>query len=396
VGGRPGGLDELGGEGSAAWDEVVANALASVSLPPQLLPVPDGRTTEAASADWPGHAERVEACLTRAKSHRLLDWRRNGVDVGRLLFQEEYLEWRVVRGVDGRPRRIEMTTEMADYWEVLAAYEPDHAVELVSGFAGHAVDPKELYGGNDPAALGPKERRSAFRKAMIGTGEGIREVSPYNGGAKAICCMLHHTNGLGGIVLLAASSARPRAVVDPHSGKERVMSGSEVIAASRKRFAQDCRNSDPVIVDRLVRFASEGRVIALDDPVGVYLAGVSYRQLQQPDGSEVPQEWFTFGRGARPDETPDKRPRYQRLTFEVPKGEGFTVADVTQRMTGQPIEHGAQIAELVQVAVYFRTSPAPARPPRVTPERLPRVGPCRDHPGCGEVREAWEELERSA
>jgi hypothetical protein len=395
LGGRPGGLKELGPAGAVAWDELVGKELADVELPPHLLPAPDRRTTETTSADWVGHAERVEACLTRAKAHRLLDWRRNGVDAGRLLFQEEYLEWRVVRGADGRPRRIEMTTELCDYWEILAAYEPQKAVEVVSGFAGHSVDPRELYGGSDPGSLEPKQRRIAFRKAMVGTRRGLRPINPYNSGEKAICCMVQDTNRLGGIVRLAASSARPRKVVDPHSGEERVMSGSEAIAASTTRFAQDCRNSDPVIVDRLVRFASEGRVTALDDPVGVYIAGVSHRQLLQPDGSEVPLEWFTFGRGTGRNEAPDRRPRYQRLTFEVPNDAGFAVADVMQRTTGQPIEHGAQIAELVQVAIYLRTSPAPARPPKVPPERLPRVQPCRDHPGCAEVRKQWEELERS-
>ncbi|MDQ3982990.1 MAG: hypothetical protein M3271_09970 [Actinomycetota bacterium] len=395
MGGQPGGLNELGAAGTRAWDRLVSAELKAARVPPQLLPAPDRRTSETASADWVGHPERVEACLTRAKAHRLLDWRRSGVDAGRMLYQEEYVEWRVVRGPDRRARRIEMTTELAAYWEILAGYEPQKAVEIVSGFAGHAVDPRELYGCSDPDTLDDEQRRAAFRKAMVGNRGGLRPIAPYNGGEKAICCMVQETNTLRGIVRLAAGSARPRAVVDAHSGEERVMSGSEVIAAPDTDFAEDCRNSDPVIVERLVRFASEGRLIALDDPVGVYIVDVAYRQLLQPDGSEVPREWFTFGRGIGPDEAPDKRPRYQRLTFEVPEGAGFTVADVTQRTTGQPIGYGAQIAELVQVAIYFRTSPAAARPPRVELERLPDVKPCRDHPGCKEMRARWKELEGS-
>lgn len=372
MGGVPGGLDELGAEGKAAWAHAIADLVSKEHMPPGLHAAPTRATGERTSIEWAAYPERIEACVGRAQAHRLLDRGARGRG-----FQEEYAEWRMVRDADGTARRFELTTELAAYWEVLATHEPDRTVDLVSEFAGEPVAAEQLYGA-DPATMDPPARRKAFRKAARG---------PLNDGRKAICCMIQPTNTLSGIVHLAAGSARPRWVVDAHSGDARAMSGREAIAAARgpfADFAQDCRNSDPLIVDRLVKLANEGRVIALDDPVGIYITSVARHELALPGGDDVPQEWFEFGRGeARRD-----RPLFQRLTFEVPAGTGFGLGDLTSRRTDTKIEHGAQIAELVQVALYLRTGAAAARPPKPDPEPRPRLVPCSEQQGCAEVRKA--------
>src|SRR5206468_1779231 len=153
-------------------------------------------------------------------------------------------------------------------------------------------------------------------------------LSPYNSGAKAICCMIQSTNTLGALINLVAAAAEPHAVIDPVSRETRFMSGSEAIHIIRAHSAQDCRNSDPVVVERVVRLASEGRVIAFDDPIGVYIQGVEHRQLVQPDGAEVPLKWFEFSRGLGSDKAPDGRPRHQRLILEVPPDQGFGLAEL--------------------------------------------------------------------
>ena len=49
------------------------------------------------------------------------------------------VEWRVVRGTDGRIRRVELTTELRDYWTVLAAYEPGRALGFATRQIGTAA-----------------------------------------------------------------------------------------------------------------------------------------------------------------------------------------------------------------------------------------------------------------
>jgi hypothetical protein len=220
-------------------------------------------------------------------------------------------------------------------------------------------------------------------------------VSPYNNGQRAICCMVQSSNTLEALINLVAASAEPHVVVDSVTKELRPMSGSEAIQVIREGAAQDCRNSDPVVAERVVRLATEGRLVAFDDPIGVYILAVEHRQLIGPDGSDVPAEWFELSRGVGPDEATDRRPRYQRLRFEVPEGAGYALADLRQRTTGDPITHGAQLAELVTLGVYVRASAAGVVAVAPQPEALRAIAPCPEQPGCREVRANWDEFERT-
>jgi hypothetical protein len=392
---QPGGLTELDEAAAKAWDQALARTVADIKMPRQVEAVADARTPEVTGPDWPAYPARVEACLGREETHQLLDWRTADGDEGRRRHQEEYLEWRVVRGENGRPRRIEMTTEFAAYWKVLAATEPAKAIALVRDFAGEPVPAIGLYGDLDPFAAGVtvEQREEAFSATMLcEDAPDLAGLSPYNSGNKAICCMIQSTNTLDALINLVAAAAEPHVVTDSVSGETRFMSGSEAIQVIRANAAQDCRNSDPVVVERVVRLASEGRVIAFDDPIGVYIQGVEHRQLVQPDGAEVPLEWFHFSRGLGSDQAPDGRPRHQRLTLEVPPGQGFGLAELRQRATGDLIAHGAQIAELVKLGVYIRTSPGGAVDVELKPEPTPSVTPCADQQ-CADIQSSWHEFQ---
>jgi len=72
--------------------------------------VPRARTEHASLAvptvvDWIGFPQRPDTCLG-------------------LIRQEQYLEWRVVRGGDGKLRTMEFTTETLEYWRTLAVRHP--------------------------------------------------------------------------------------------------------------------------------------------------------------------------------------------------------------------------------------------------------------------------------
>ena len=144
--------------------------------------------------------------------------------------------------------------------------------------------------------------------------------------------------------------------------------------------AQDGRNSDPVVVERIARLVTEGRAVTIDEPIGISIRSVQRSALARPDGSAVPEEWFTFSRGLRADEAPDGQQRCQRLTFEVPVEDGF-VDDIVVRRTGERLRFGGQLAALVQVAAHLPRRPgrrgsgatAPAAAATSAPGARPRT-----------------------
>lgn len=121
----------------AAWDARVDAALqrAAERVPrsPFLTGRADGRATQTALVDWTGLPLRAVSTLGRADALAVLDWRRWAR--GPRPLQEEYLEWRVVRGGDGVVERVDLTCELPEFWRVLAAHDPGGALRLVAAFA---------------------------------------------------------------------------------------------------------------------------------------------------------------------------------------------------------------------------------------------------------------------
>jgi hypothetical protein len=291
------------------------------------------------------------------------------LDRGARALQEEYVEWRVVR--DGEAiRRVELTTELGDYWRIMAAHEPARAVELVTRFAGRPVDPHELFGD----AGTPDERAEAFERTMLAQ-EG---ASPLNDGREAICCMTHPSNTLTALLALACAATTPRIVRDVLSGRLRCVTCDEAIPMLDGGAVQG-RASDPVLVERLGRLAYEGRLIAFDDPVGVYVAGVEHTRLRTPSGGPVPAAWFHFSRGR------------QRLVLRCPEESGLAVSDLVDVATEQPIRHGGQIAELVQLELRLRVS-GPDAVDAALPDPLEVAAAADDPRDCEGVRRLVAEL----
>ncbi len=382
----PGLLADLGPAGARAWSASVAKLLAApleaAGENPFLRAGPDADTPGLTLADWPGLPARIVACLTRARALALLDW--HGPWGPRAL-QEEYVEWRVVR--DGPViRRVELTTELPEYWRVLAGHEPERTLELVAEFAGReSVEPAGVYGRLDPFAAGVTARRRerAFAETMLAP-DGM---SAYNDGTEAICCMVGPSNTLEALFGLVVAATTPRIVRDVVSGRLRCLTCDEAIPGM-KGTAMAGRSSDPVLVERLARLAFERRVVAVDDPVGVYIIGVEQGRLRTPGGEPVPAEWLRFSRGSEEEGVA----RYQRLVLAPPAETGIAVSDLVDAATEQPLRHGGQVAELVQLAAFVRVSEPDAvtrdMPP---PEELAEAEA--DGRECGGVRDQYVAFE---
>jgi hypothetical protein len=134
---EPGGLSDLGTAGQAAWEEVVTELLpvgVRSGRHPFLMASAEPGMKQLASPDWGALPARVVRCLGRARALRALDLNR--------MLQEEYVEWRTVRE-GGRITRVELTTELHDYWLVLAAHEPARTIELVGELSRKSVGGRE-------------------------------------------------------------------------------------------------------------------------------------------------------------------------------------------------------------------------------------------------------------
>jgi hypothetical protein len=389
---EPGTLSDFEDAAQEEWDALVADYLESGPQSPHLLALPDDERTPAdVTVDWGAYPVRVEACLgSRRNADRMLDWVGPQGQIGRAKYQEEYAEWRVVTDAAGAIRRFELTTEFPEYWLTLAAHHPLKVVELVRRFSGdETVSAAALYGGVDPFDLSPDERRNAFEDAMLPRG-GRAPWSPYNNGEKAICFMSQGANTLGALIGLVKAAAFPYV----EEGSNEPLNGSQAIATGDLGGAAvACRNSDPTAVGATVGLAVQGRLFALDDPVGVYIQSVDNAALAQPDGSDVPLEWFQFQRGSRP---PESKERSQRLVLEVPPEAGFTISELVENETGENIRYGGQIAALVQLGVYARVSTDGQRPvePELRPHAVPEIVPCDQHPDCEGIRADFQQFEQ--
>jgi hypothetical protein len=308
--------------------------------------------THSTSLDWVAFPERVGACVGRGRALHVLDILDDVIGGGGRSLQEEYAEWRVGRGSHGI-QRVEVTSETSDYWRLLAAYAPKRVIDLVADFASEdEPDVSLIYGALDPFAPGvtPSSREAAFAEMMLSGGR-----SPYNNGARAILCMVHPSNSMTALLSLAIASSTPFDVIDVNDGRLRCATCIE-LALRLKSAAQLGRASDPLIVERLARLAFEGRLITLDAPGPLTISGVENSRLRTPSRESVPLEWFQFSRPTRPGATQEKR--YQRVSLEIPKEEGFCVSDLTDAATEEPIKTGAQVADLVQISLHLLTSEA--------------------------------------
>lgn len=346
--------------------------------------------------DWGGTPSRYERALGRRRAEHVLSARTPSGQLGRIA-QEEYLEWRDVRGSSNRLVRVEMTTETIDYWGFLAAHEPLRTLELIAGFAREAsVDWRDVYGtGTDPFAADttPERRRAAFERHMLIPRGGLIPESPYNNGSRAITCMAAGFNTLAAAVNLAAFGAQPLGA----EGEDRPFTGSEAIAATATRAAVDCRNSDPTIYGAVVATAWNARKLAFADPAGVYIKDIRKQDVLLPDRSApIPEEWWRLQRGGTLDFAGENFALTQRVVLEPPAGIGFTLGDCILAQSGEPLSSGADLARLVTVALYVKTSAEGT----VAAQRLlyPRVEPsnCADpsDPIYAAMRSTADEIER--
>lgn len=395
---EPGNLSDLGTDALTAWNDAIVEEVTTAKQTAfsdhfKLLPGDDWPDGEAV-VDWGGVPRILENCLGANRAAKFCDWKTPAGDLGRVLGQDEYLEWRTVHNSAGKLVRVEITTELAKYWEILAGYHPMTCLRILGRFAGEdTADPQDVYGNVDPFAPGvtTEQRSAAFNRMMVYLQNGQPVRSPYNNGQKAIAFLSKPVSSLHAAVSLFVRAASPLAKeVD---GVQVMMSGPEAIA-STSQAAIDCRNSDPTMVGRMIQEVWNGAAVAFDDPVGVYIRSFANTTLVDDTGGPMPLDWVDFQRGSRPNAGVGQE-RSQRLVVEVPPGQGFVLGDMFNKHTNERIEYGYQVAELVKAACYFRAS---ANGVVTTPRIVQPVGAladCTSAGNCNGWRNLYDRFEQS-
>lgn len=387
---EPGNLSDLEGLAKDEWNRYVSDKTKEAinsSGTKQFLPeVDDSITSPPVAVDWSGFPVRIQTCLDGSlrKTLRFLDWQLGNIDAGRPIGHEEYLEWRVVRNGAGKITRMEFTTEIREYWEILAKYHPTKCLRLLGRFAGERIAAfDDVYGG-DPEQMTPEERSRAFQSNMFALND-TPPKSPYNNGRRAIAFMGKSVNTLNAAIQLASFAAFPYQAEETN-GTIRSITGSEAIAFTNQN-ALDCRNSDPTIVSSVIDQAVAGKFLVLDNPPGIYVLDVQHEKILLPDRSaSIPRDWFEFQRGSR-----DGVERSQRLVFEVPPSQGFTISDLIDDEINEPIAFGGQIAKKITVGLYVRVSAPGAA--SVTPKNVSVGDLPANRCACDSVKSAYSNFE---
>lgn len=228
--------------------------------------------------------------------------------------QDEYCEWGVERDANGKVLRVTFTTELPEYFEHLVAHDRERLLEVYRELVGPEVE-VEL---NDLVRDGEYLRINAFNDPDA------TDRPPVH--------LAHKPNTLGAAVALVAEATRPR----ERNGQ--LLTTKETL--TQCLGGAPLRNSDPQIAVVLNGAARAGDEITLQDPIGLYIDGLSTAGMQAPDGAD-PASFWTIERGTRE--------HALRARYEVPGDRDYAVGDI--KINGRVIQTGAQLADRVTVRI---------------------------------------------
>jgi deferrochelatase/peroxidase EfeB len=394
--GVPGGADRVDGEIVDRWnEEVAASHRALGELHTRFCathPGALGRDATTLAVRWPADPREPNFCLDGDAVRELCDWGARG----RQVLQNEYCEYAVVQRADAsgrlRPKRVQVTTELREYWLTLATHDPDALRAAAADVLGEEPRWTELYGVPDPGRLSPAERRVQFAVTMAGHGgdpeleaAGVPAAPVGSLNAENAVFMTHPINGLDDLLFVVLLGARRFAVRDADGALRRAEEGE--IFASRRHLA--CRHGDPVAVLAAYQAVLDSRAVAFADPLGVYIAPLN-REVFQIGGETIPAEWVRWGRG--------REGTFQRLEFG-PGDEDDAFLDEIEVLSGQeraPLTGGHQLLERLEVGPLLATA---ATEPASEDELvvLPAAEPidCLAAVDCGRIRRLAAERRRA-
>jgi hypothetical protein len=288
--------------------------------------------------------------------------------------QDEYCEWFVRRDAGGRIERVDFTTEGPEYWLFLA-----HGTTVLYRDLGERP-PVEVDGDlslvvelyrehvNDRITEADLVWPTNVRVRTAG-GWQLRhkkgEYNPFNrwNTTHGAMHLTHPASTLAAEIRLAADGS----VVRSRAGRV-VTDPDELICCSG--YGDANRSSDPTIGATVNELARAGHVIALADPVGLYMSELDVDAFAGPGDADVSDAWVV-DRGAAN--------RALRAHFGPSRAAGAGVEAILAQ--GRPIRFGGQIADAIQMVLVGEAGK------KAAPSRgRPCAAKCCAHPGRKPVK----------
>ena len=220
---------------------------------------------------------------------------------GRREHQPEYSEWFTHVDAQKRVVRVDVTTELPEYWEkFLSTVRKDKVVALYQHYVSPDADEASLF---IDGVYNPLNRFNSTDGAMHMT----------------------FTINTAGAAFGVVGNAMP--------WRER--GGIIVDMQECAEFSPAEENADPALMAQVNRLSREQRFLTFADPPGIHILDLDLDGWHGPDGRPVTWEDVVFETRGDP---------YVRLRIE---GRRFALWECT--IDGEPIEYGSQIAERITV-----------------------------------------------
>jgi hypothetical protein len=342
-----------------------------------------GRLEGDLMAKWPPDPSVPVYCRGLKKARELCD----GGLVGRHLLHAEYAEYQVVRR-EGRPKRVQVTTELREYWLCVAVKDPDKLRAMVKDVLGFEPSWEDLFRG-DPHKLTDEERKEAFTELVAGRGmprrrrvgiEGAQPTGPLN--TEHLLFMTYPLNGLDDLMELLFLGARAWAVRGLYN---LVPAAPAAVFASVGAPEFACRRSDPAVMAEATDAAFNGYRLTLANPPGISILGFP-REAFSYRGRPLPESWVRLSRG---------EPGYeQRLEVGPGDDDDAFLDDIFDLTERRPLTGGFQVLRQLELGVRLARAPTFGASIQfeLTPAG-PDLTPCSAEDRCKDVQRVQDRLD---
>lgn len=387
----PGRADALGRELSEQWNLEIEGVLDRQDA--SLRGNPEGRflrrdpgaldAPRRRALEWPSDPLQPAVCARRSTVETTARALCDAGPAARPALHREYCEYVVLHDRQDRRRakRVEITTELPEYWRCVATHAPDHLRRMAVETLDLDEEPgwEELYGFSDPHDRTPEERERGFTKVLVG--DGTAPTSTLN--TQRALFMRSSINGLDDVLGIAMQGARLFAA---RVGESLRPATWEEILASLERQDLACNHADPTILLGVQARAFDGEDVAFADPIGIYIQPPNL-DVFSVDGQPLPPDWVQLSRG--------QDGMHQRLVFGPPDSDPAVLEDITVAVGAedQPLVGGYQL--LREITVEFRLLSAPRRVGEPAEVQIVKAGAQASPCGTDELCRSVEEFARA-
>ena len=341
-----------------------------------------------ASVKWFADPAEPNFCKGSTIAQKLSDWGTRG----RHELHNEYCEYAITWQKDAtgklRPKRVQVTTELREYWVTLAVHKPAVLLKILSQILGFKPDWSLIYG-SDPKTMSGEDRLINFCKLVAGSGgdadlesKGVPSQPVGKLNHENAIFMTHPINGLDDLLYIVMFGSKPYA--------RKV--GAKVLPATKEQIFRSspdleglaCRHADPAAAMGAHAAVFSGRKVAFANPIGMYIHSFASSLFTYND-YPVPAGWIKLSRG--------NKNLYQRLVFGPADHEDVYLDDMRVEIGGnsKPLIGGFQVLQQIEVGPMIALGKPSALAPTEYEILKSSTDPiiCGDAKICIDIEQLW-------